>query len=129
MAGWRSATILGARDVKRAVDHYCNVLGFQLDSMFEGVGAEGGAYGIVHRDQVSLHIQIRRRELFRAGRESIESDVYLYVDDVDALFEELRTRGAQIVREPVDSEYGLRDFVVEDLDGHRLVFGSPLGGA
>ena len=129
MADWRCAAILGARDVKRAVGHYCDVLGFECDSIFEGVGDEGGVYGIVQRDGVSLHIQIRRRELFPSRREQIESDVYVYVDDVDALYEEVRSKGANIQREPADAAYGLRDFAVEDLDGHRLVFGSPLAGA
>lgn len=129
MVDWRPAAILGARDVKRAVDHYCGILGFECDSVFEGVGDEGGVYGIVHRDGVSLHIQIRRRDLFPSGRESIESDVYIYVDDADALYAELCGRGARILREPADEPYGLRDFSVEDLDGNRLVFGSPLAGA
>ena len=34
---------------------------------------------------------------------------YLYVDDVDALAEELRTRGVEIIRGPEDQEYGCRE--------------------
>jgi uncharacterized glyoxalase superfamily protein PhnB len=125
--GWRTAAILGACDVKRAVEHYRDVLGFSSDSLFEGVGDEGAVYAIVSRDGISLHLQIRRRELFPTGRERIESD--LYVDDADALCEELRGRGANIVREPESERYGLRDFAIEDPDGNRLVFGTPVADA
>ena len=58
--------------------------------------------------------------------ERIESDAYVYVDDADALCREFAERGATILREPTDgTSYSLRDFVVADLDGNRLLFGSP----
>jgi len=124
---WTVSPILGARDVKRATEYYRDVLGFEIQSVFGGVGDEGPVYGIVQREGLSLHLQIRRREL-AAERESIESDVYLYVADADKLHDELTARGASVLREPQDEEYGLRDFAVEDLDGNRLVFGAPLSG-
>ena len=42
----------------------------------------------------------------------------------EALYAEFVERGAVIVRPPVDApNYGMRDFIVEDLDGNRLLFG------
>jgi uncharacterized glyoxalase superfamily protein PhnB len=52
--------------------------------------------------------------------------VYLYVSDADALYAEYLGRNVRVVRPIEDSRYGLRDFVVEDDEGHRLVFGSPI---
>ncbi len=126
MSSWRSEVILGTRDVKRAVEYYCDVLAFERVNVFEPTADEGAVYGIVRRDDIAVHLQIRRREIWAGERESIESDVYFYVADADSLLDELKGRGARILREPMDEDYGLRDFVVEDLDGHRLVFGSPL---
>ena len=46
---------------------------------------------------------------------------------MDALLEEFETKGATIVRGITDGpNYDLRDFVVEDLDQNRLIFGSPI---
>ncbi len=125
---WRIAPVLGCRDVHEAVAFYTGILGFGCPhGVFEGVDPdEGGVYAIVTRAGVDLHLQIRRREVYPPTRERIESEVYVFVDDADALFEELHGRGATILREPEDAPYGLRDFVVEDPDGHRIVFGSPL---
>jgi uncharacterized glyoxalase superfamily protein PhnB len=50
-------------------------------------------------------------------------DLYVYVDDVDALHEELVERGAEILHAPVDTEYGMRDFRVRDPHGYILAFG------
>jgi uncharacterized glyoxalase superfamily protein PhnB len=50
-------------------------------------------------------------------------DVYVYVDDVDALHEELVGRGADLVHGPVEQGYGLREIRVRDPDGYVLAFG------
>lgn len=125
---WRIGPVLGVRDVKKAVDYYTHVLGFECPGgIFEGaVPEEGGVYAVVRRRDIEIHLQIRRRDVFAAEREGIESDTYLFVDDVEALCQEFEARGALILRRPQDEPYGLRDFVIEDPEGHRLVFGTPL---
>jgi uncharacterized glyoxalase superfamily protein PhnB len=50
-------------------------------------------------------------------------DLYVYVDDVEALHEELVERGADILNQPVDTEYGLREIRVRDPHGYVLAFG------
>lgn len=130
---WSVAPILGVRHVTRAKEYYCERLGFDCPGgVFMGVGddEEGGVYAIVERDGIMLHLQIRRREIYPDARERIETDVYAYVEDADVLYADFEKRGANILRRLVDNRnYGLRDFMVEDLDGNRLVFGSPKGKA
>jgi uncharacterized glyoxalase superfamily protein PhnB len=126
---WRIGPILGARDVKKAADYYTGVLGFECPGgIFEGAApGESGVSAVVRRSGVEIHLQIRRREVFAGAREGIESDTYVFVDDVEALFREFEAKGAAIRRAPENQPYGLRDFVVEDPEGHRVVFGTPLG--
>ena len=47
----------------------------------------------------------------------------VFVADVDALYEELKSRGARTLNEPKDYPYGMRGFDVTDLDGNHLCFG------
>ena len=126
MAQGKVAPILGFRDVRRAAEYYRDVLGFRERSVIEGEGEEAPVYAILDRDGTEIHLQIRRREIFADKRESLESDAYFFVPDADALHAELVGRGASILRPPRDEPYGLRDFAVEDLEGHRLLFGTPL---
>jgi hypothetical protein len=51
---------------------------------------------------------------------------YLYVDDADAMHAEFASRGAAIVRPPVDKPYNLREFEVRLPDGRLLAFGGPI---
>ena len=44
------------------------------------------------------------------------------VADVDAQFERARSRGAQVIQEPTEYEYGERECTVEDVGGHRWQF-------
>ena len=126
---WSIAPVLGSINVANSVEYYCERLGFQNpNGIFRPEDHENsGVYAIITRDNIDLHIQIRRRDLYPNDRERIESDVYLYVKDVDPLFAEFDKRGAKIVRSITDGpNYGLRDFVIEDLDQNRLIFGSPI---
>jgi len=43
--------------------------------------------------------------------------VFLQVDDVDKIFESLRAAGAEILQEPIDQPYGIRDCGVRDPSG------------
>ena len=46
--------------------------------------------------------------------------------DVDALHAEFAARGVDVLREPEDEPYGLRDFTIATPQGHRLAFATPL---
>jgi predicted enzyme related to lactoylglutathione lyase len=48
-------------------------------------------------------------------------------DDCDATFDEVRASGAEVVQEPVDQPYGVRDCAFRDPAGNLLRFTQPLG--
>ncbi len=48
--------------------------------------------------------------------------LYLYCDDVDAMFKQAKAAGAKVVEELNDKFWGDRVFQVEDHDGHRWTF-------
>jgi uncharacterized glyoxalase superfamily protein PhnB len=50
-------------------------------------------------------------------------DAYVWVDDVDALYDELRERGADLHGPPSTQGYGMYDFRVTDPHGYVLAFG------
>ena len=53
-------------------------------------------------------------------------DVYIITDDVRTLFEEYSSLpGVNISRQLCPQDYGMMEFDVIDLNGHRLVFAQP----
>jgi catechol 2,3-dioxygenase-like lactoylglutathione lyase family enzyme len=52
--------------------------------------------------------------------------VFLQVDDLDKTFESLRAAGTEILQEPADQPYGVRDAAVRDPSGNHLRLSQPL---
>jgi uncharacterized glyoxalase superfamily protein PhnB len=50
--------------------------------------------------------------------------IYVVVEDVDALYARVKERGAELIRELVDQDYGSREFSARDLEGNRWSFGT-----
>ena len=127
---WRASPILGVRHVRQAAEYYRDVLGFSLDPLdgvFQPTEDEpGGVYAIVKRGGVWIHFQIRRGDLPELKRQSFERDVFVYIDNLDALYADLQRRGAEILQPPRVAPYGLRELVVEDLNGYRIAFGEAV---
>jgi uncharacterized glyoxalase superfamily protein PhnB len=53
--------------------------------------------------------------------------ITIWVDDVDALFDEFRMTEANVRQEPVDLPWGVREMNVADPDGHRIRFCTETG--
>jgi uncharacterized glyoxalase superfamily protein PhnB len=110
-----AATLLVVRDVLQAVAHYRDVLGFRVEFTY----GEPTFYAGVERDDVLIHLQAADHTTRLPGHGAVN----VFVTDVDALYQELKSRGARVLKEPKDYPYGMRDFDVHDLDGNQLCFG------
>lgn len=104
-------------------------------------GAFGFAENAVHRDDegVVLHAQLELggsmimlgeyREGGFLGEEEIHPatspvSIYVVLADVDAHHDRAVAAGAEIIRPPVDKDYGGRDYGVRDLEGNAWWFGT-----
>jgi uncharacterized glyoxalase superfamily protein PhnB len=54
-----------------------------------------------------------------------EVDLYVYTQDVDGCFDRVRNR-AEIVEGPHNMFYGMREFIVRDLNGFWITFGEEI---
>ena len=54
--------------------------------------------------------------------------VIFRTDDVDATFERIRAAGAEVLQEPFDQPYGVRDCAFRDPAGNMLRFNQPRQG-
>ena len=54
-----------------------------------------------------------------------EFDLYIRIDQVDHLYSGLKDR-VQLVEEPHDTFYGMREFIIRDLNEFWIAFGRPI---
>lgn len=51
---------------------------------------------------------------------------YIEIEGVDAYHDEIADAGAEILFEPVDRPWGMREMAVRTPDGHRVMFAEPV---
>lgn len=117
-----SAPILLVRDVVASAEYYRDKVGFT----YERFWGEPPAFCILQRDAYHLMLrQVADPKVVVPHWKVVENmwNVYFWVNDADALFEELKSRGATIDYELCDQPYGCREFGIQDLDGYDIAFG------
>jgi hypothetical protein len=118
-AGMNVAPVLPVRDIGAAIEHY-RALGFKGEP-YRDAGPNGPVYGFVSLGSIEMHLSLTK-ELDPASNTAA---CYLYVDDAERLYRTWVASGAGgRYKEPVDTPYGLREFVHWDPDGNLLRVGS-----
>jgi catechol 2,3-dioxygenase-like lactoylglutathione lyase family enzyme len=121
-----AAPALLVKDVFETAEYYRDVLGFSFDGIF-GLPP---SFVIVERDGVRLMFRQPPKGAPRASNETLIAefmDVFLYADDVEALAEEYRAKGAEIVHGPTYWPiWNGKELAVRDCNGWVLVFGQPM---
>src|SRR5579859_3520266 len=109
--------ILNVSNFAVSMDYYVNKLGFTKKW-------ETGApptFGCVERGKVALFF-------CEGGQGKRGNWMEIFLDDVDALYEEYKASGAIIRQAPINMPWGTREMNVEDPDGNRLRMGSDATG-
>lgn len=112
----QAVPVLAVDDVDLAIVYYREALGFA----FGWKWGDPPTMASVCRDRVE--VQLAKRGC--AGSKG-PACIYLFVNDIDEFYAECKRRGARILHEVADREYGMRDFDVEDPGGNNLCFGEP----
>ena len=110
-------------DVAEAVRFYVDVLGFQAHRVEPTFALLGLGESIVMLADERLYGAMGGAT---EGPRGAFVDIRIVVPDVDAVYRTCVDRGVTVVHDIADRHYGLRDFIVRDLNGFRLRFASPI---
>ena len=113
--------VLAVRKLKESTQFYMEVLGFQRDF---GDGSDGWSFLSRDAFKVMLGECPDERPASELGNHSYV--VYVTVEGLDQLHEEVSARGAQVISKPKNQPWGLREFSIRTPDGHRIMFGEPI---
>jgi catechol 2,3-dioxygenase-like lactoylglutathione lyase family enzyme len=109
-------------DVVRTAEFYRDKLGFELLGYF----LDPPVYAMVRRDKAEIHFGKADGDIIQVNetvRKGLGSDVYIFVSDINALFEEFSGRGVEILEGPIKRESECTEITVRDCNGFQLVFG------
>ena len=113
---------LPVRDCPATMRWYIDVLGFQLDWDDAVLGFDHTMYCSLSRDDFQLCLDEHNDSEAPVG-------VFCYVDDVQAIHDELRDKDVEIVDGPTKQPWGDTDMTIRDPNGHLLSFSQPATGS
>src|SRR5262249_52965597 len=106
-------------DLQAACTFYVEKLGFRLAFTFDDF------YAGVERDGIMIHLKLSDTpdpgRLVKQREDHL--DVYISVEDVEALYAEYQSRGVRFAQPLEVKPWGKREFVVWDNSGFILYFG------
>jgi catechol 2,3-dioxygenase-like lactoylglutathione lyase family enzyme len=121
-----SAPVLIVADVVASANYYRDRLGFSYDRFW----GEPPNFCMVRRDGHTVMLSQADAAFKIVPHWRIVEkmwNIYFWVDDVEAIYRELITRGAKIDYGIGVKNYGVKEFGVQDLDGYDIAFGQILG--
>jgi catechol 2,3-dioxygenase-like lactoylglutathione lyase family enzyme len=120
---WRAFAQLFVRDVEASLAWYRDVLTFEVEYAY----GSPPFYGQVRRDGVAFNLRHTDTSPWVAGPDDDDLlALRIEVDDVKALFLDVRDRGAAL-HQPLRTEpWGQLTFIVRDPDGNLISFGSAM---
>jgi catechol 2,3-dioxygenase-like lactoylglutathione lyase family enzyme len=105
-------------DLERSMAYY-RKLGFRFNDPWEGF------YAIGERDGLELHLKEAPKNVtdrqYRRSHEHL--DAAAGVDGIEAFYEECVANGINILTPLAPTEWGTKDFYIEDPDGYVISFG------
>ena len=105
---------LPVRDVREAQAYYRDVFGCKI--------------AWTHREEYGAVYKGRTEIFFTLSTDSFTpSWHFIRVEDADAALADLSARGANVVEEIASHPWGMREFTVEDLNGHCFRIGHSHG--
>jgi uncharacterized glyoxalase superfamily protein PhnB len=136
-----------SRDMKKSVPFYRDTLGFQMKESWPNEEEPMWASMVLDRQSIMLGAAMdpaatetmcgdadaqtvayfkKCAEDFKKNKSGVGFSLYIVVPDVDAFHDRVLTKGARPLTKPTSQFYGLRDFHVEDPDGYKLIFYTPI---
>jgi len=111
-------------DLERSIAYYQKI-GFTFGEPWDGF------YAIGYLDGLELHLKEapRNEEERRHRRDNEHLDAAAGVDGIEAFYEQCVANGATILKPLTATDWGTKDFYVEDPDGNITCFGGrPAAG-
>ena len=113
-----AASIINVEDVQGTLLWYQDKLGLQVEFAW----GEPVVHGSIIAGNATFH--------FSQGKPTKPATSYmtLYVDELDALFDDIVAQDVDIIDKPRLQPWGMRAFMIEDCNGNLVMFADPTTG-
>ena len=114
--------VIGTDDIQKSLSYYTEVLGFSPDFEFGDpivyAGVKSGRAEIYFTYDPEFSNALKERK--------INPEIFIWLSDVDSLFNKHVTNGAEVIEPISDRPWGARQYVIKEINGYHLKFAQPL---
>ena len=111
--------VLAVNCIVKSSEYYVEKMGFDILNEFPG-------WIFLKRDAVIIMLGECADEKPATEIGDHSYFAYIEVKDVSALHEEYKQKGIGFIKPLTDEPWGMREFGVKTIDGHRMMFGQDL---
>lgn len=125
-----STCFIAVHDHDQALAFYRDAMGFEVRSDVKYEGMRWTSVGPKSQPDVSIVLEppladpsaspADRKLMAELLAKGLLRAVNFATDDLDATFEHLRAKGAEVLQEPMDQHYGVRDCAFRDPSGNLI---------
>jgi len=116
----RTYHVIAVQDLERSAQYYADVLGFTV----EQVGDPGWRMFINDACRIMAGECPDEKPARDTGDHSYFA--YLIIEGIDGYFEKVKAAGAELIKPLRDEDWGMREFGLRTVDGHRIMFGQHI---
>ncbi len=113
--------VIAVNDLTRSLAYYRDVLGFEIKE----IGDAGWRFFV--RGDVTIMAGDCPDAIPPGETGDHSYFAYMIEDDIDTYFDAVNSAGAEILKSVRDEPWGMREFALRTADGHRIMFGKPIG--
>ena len=115
----RCRYVIAVPNLRRSVNYYCDVLGFEVTEVSDP------GWRFLRRDECIIMAGECPDALLPNALGDHSYFAYLEVDDAEKLYASLVASGVDIVKPLRAEPWGMCEFGIRTIDGHRMMFGCP----
>lgn len=109
-------------DIIKSLTYYQDVLGFTFDFQY----GEPPVYAGVNSGDAEIYFNFSPELVKTLKERGLNPDIFIWVTNVDYLFNIHVKNGAEIVEPISDRPWGARQYVVKEPNGYFLKFAQPI---
>jgi len=104
-------------DLPRAIDFYTSTLGFEC------VFTNGNpiCFALLKKDSIEISLSTDR-----FGGVPGKNNCYIKLKGINSVYSDYTSKNVKVLHPLRTEEYGMHEFMIEDLDGNTINFGEPV---
>jgi len=117
-----SVPVIGTDNIEKSISYYTDILGFLPDFKY----GDPTVYAGVKSGTAEIYFTLNPDLIHLFNENKIHPEIFIWVADVNNLFNDHVNKGAEIVETLSDRPWGARQYVIKDINGYHLKFAQPI---